>query len=199
MDWTLLNEFVFGPEGMNLAFLNFLAMAAPFIAKGVGKVFGAGGKAAAQNRGEKLDANLMRDQIATSRGQLDLGQQEENRTERDDAWKMLQRLAYTRSQAAPMQRPEYIPEAFYNPNAVRRTSPMELQGGEGLERELMARLQNGPRQMSLPPLTDVNQMTKRSGFEKLADIISPAASGYGEFMDIFGRNKRTEDDDPWRE
>lgn len=176
---------------VNYAFLQFLAMAAPLI----GKMLGGGAKAAASSRGAAIDAGLSRDQIATQRGNLQLGQDDENRAERDSAWKTLQRVAYAKDQANPAQRPGYLPEQYFNPNAVRRTSQMELDGAKGLEGELMSRLQGGPRRLNLPALTDVNKLSKPSLFEKIAGFAQPAL---GAFSTLYGA-RQPQDDDPWRE
>lgn len=161
-----------------------------------GKILGDVAKSSANNRGEKLGASQNQDQINTQRARLQLDQDAENRDERESAWKQLQRIAYAKDQANPAQRPGYLPEQYFNPNAVRRTSQTELDGAKGLEGELMARMQGGPRQLKLPALTDVNKMSKMGGWEKLFNVAAPALSLAGQFK--FGDNDNG-DDDPWRE
>lgn len=139
-----------------------------------GQILGDIAKTKANNKGETLAANQNQDQINTQRAGLQLDQDAENRAERESAWKMLQRLAYTKDQANPMQRPAYLPEKYYNPNAVRRTSQTELDGAAGLEKELMARLQGGPNRLNIAPLTNVKDATKMSGWEKLLNIAGPS-------------------------
>jgi hypothetical protein len=180
---------------VNYAFLQFLAMAAPFI----GSLLSGGAKAKAANRGAQAEASIANDRNVNDRARINMEQEVVDRNERDNAWKTLQRLAYVKNQAgAPQSAPAYLDSKYYNANAVRRTSPDELAGAEGLEKELMARLQGGPRTTNLPPLGDVNKFGKAGLGEKLMGWGSAGLGAFGVLNGLRNGGSAV-DDDPWRE
>lgn len=140
-----------------------LAHAATKYAKPIAGALNTAANTMANNRGVELGANQFADQVATQR-------QAENRAERDDTWKRLQNANYVLNPHASGF--EKFGSTFTRPEL---TDPMR-QGAEGLQREALLRLTNGPQ---IKPLTDVSKMAKPSKWERLAGYGGLAASIYG--------------------
>lgn len=144
--------------------------------QGAAKALGALAQSDANNRGAQISAGTLADQIATQR-------QAEDRAERDDAWKRLLNADYVQHYQG------YTPPTVNTINGPRqlqsfglaRTTPYDAtmqQGAQGLQAEVMKRLQNGPQER---PLTNVDKLSQPSTWEKLANYGAMGLSAYGAF------------------
>lgn len=124
-----------------------------------GKGIGAMSQSAANNRGQRLQAQMDQDRMR-------LAVQEENRTQERDILKKLAQADYLRSGGAQFQASGPYSASF----APRPTSDAQREAGRYMEQELMRRLSQ-PFQ-----LQDYSKNMKPSGREKAGNILGPLLS-----------------------
>lgn len=144
----------------------------------VPKIIGAGGvalgslaKTQAANRGTQLGADMDMDRLRLARAADD-------RASGTDAWKKLQQASYTQNRTpyqAPMVNGHQLSTFGFGHGG---STPEELQGAQGMQKEVLARLTGGSQ---LPPLTDTHQAGQMSGWEKLLNILAPTMTIAGQF------------------
>ena len=160
-------------------------------------LIGAGGAAisgateqAAQNRAGQVSADVAQQQLRQQQQDAYERAIEASRKERGDAIKQLATSEY-RANAQPYTPPtfhsnvtgkDFTPATPANIGTPGPMSEFERQGTAGLQQELMKRLsgeQNLPPNPYEHPYTIDPKLLKQSVWEKLGNILGPAATAYG--------------------